>query len=213
MCLIQRNIQSAVEAASFIAPRGFTSSTMHRRKPRTPLEEATAAHHAALEKLVGYHGGNLLKAQDEVLEVISRRERDYEELRRAARKKTDRAYNEAIDRGLDPASVHPDEEQEVETQWLTEMLLQRALDAHSGAGQRALGGKGKGVKRTQYNKKPIPSAATLLAEVQAMHALNPRLTFNDVCGKVGTRHGYKRSARSVKEAAQSIKWPDPRRRK
>ena len=55
------------------------------------------------------------------------------------------------------------------------------------------------------------SPEKLVADVRAMHARSPLLTFNDVCRKVATANGYK-SAYPAKLAAAAIKWPDPRRK-
>ncbi len=79
---------------------------MPRRKPRSPLEEATAVHHA-FEKLIRIHRGNFLEAMVEEMEADERAARagDYQNLTRDAEKATDRAYRDAMDRGYNPNTL------------------------------------------------------------------------------------------------------------
>jgi hypothetical protein len=84
--------------------------------------------------------------------------------------------------------------------------LEPYLDQEIGRMQRAAGGMSPG-RRGKYKVAP----EKLLAEVLAMHARSPLLTFNDVCEKVATSNGY-RSAYQAKKAAAAIQWPDPRRK-
>lgn len=191
---------------------------MPRRKPRSPLEEATAAHDAAMEKLIAAYRGSFLKAMDGAMEAIDEAYRvpgDLERLKREAKKATDRAYREAIDRGFDPESVPLDDEEKVEQQWWLAGVIQRVVDMHAGARQRASGSKGKGVPRERYAGKPIPPAAELRAAVQARHAQDPTLSFNQVCSEVARKYGkadYAASAWSVKRVAKSIQWSRCRRK-
>lgn len=153
---------------------------MPKRKPRSPIARA-------LEKLVAKHESNPFAAYaalEEAMEALG--------LIGGSNRAADRVFERAA-RSIDPEEFEQDVAE----------LLQQRVDAHSGRKLRTAG------ENTTGRRPHTVAPATLLAEVQALHAAKPEWTFNQVCSAVAKNHKYK-SAWSAKQAAAAIKWPRPK---